>query len=169
MATTHSCRSQNRSRPVQTIEGVSGLKRVVGTELGVSPWFAIGQEQIDAFADVTGDHQWIHVDTERAAASRFRATVAHGLLTLSLIPHLSRQAYTITGVDMTVNYGFNRVRFPNAVSPGARVRDRATLLTVTPTSAGVQVLIEHSIEVEGEAKPACVAETITLLTSAVDR
>lgn len=149
---------------MRTIAGVSELETLVGAELGVSHWMAIEQQHIDAFADATGDHQWIHVDAERAAASGFGATVAHGLLTLSLIPQLSRQAYAITGLSKTVNYGFNRVRFPARVSPGARIRDRAHLLFVVPSPAGVMVTIRHEIELDGSDKPACVAETITLIT-----
>lgn len=148
---------------MRTIDGIDALNALVGQELGTSPWLAIDQSRIDLFAEATLDRQWIHVDQERAAASGFGSTVAHGLLTLSLIPQLARQIYTVVGLSMTVNYGFNRVRFPAPVKPGDRIRDKATLISVTPSGSGVQVVISHELQLDGASRPACVAEGVSLL------
>jgi acyl dehydratase len=148
---------------VRTIDGIDGLSALVGHELGTSPWLAIDQARIDQFAETTLDRQWIHVDPERAGASDLGSTVAHGLLTLSLIPQFSRQIYTVTGVSRILNYGFNRVRFPAPVRPGDRIRNKATLVSVTPSGTGVQVVINHELQLEGATRPACVAEGVSLL------
>ena len=137
------------------------LESCAGTHLGYSAWHEITQEQVNAFADATGDHQWIHVDPERAAAGPFGTTIAHGYLTLSLLPALLGDRLRVEGVRMAVNYGLNRVRFPAPVPVGSRVR--AELLEVTEVSGGVQVVARVTVEREGGDKPVCVAETVTRL------
>lgn len=136
------------------------LKALEGTELGVSDWLTIDQDRINAFADATDDHQWIHVDTEKAAAGPFGTTIAHGYLTLSLIPALSTATLPVKGVEMALNYGLNRVRFITPVPAGGRVRARRKLLDVTEVSGGVQIAVEVTMELQGAEKPACVAETL---------
>lgn len=148
---------------MRIIDGIDGLSALVGQDLGTSPWLAIDQARIDQFAETTLDRQWIHVDPERAEASDFGSTVAHGLLTLSLIPQFARQIYTVTGVTRILNYGFNRVRFPAPVRPGDRIRNKATLVSVTPSGTGVQVVVNHELQLEGAPRPACVAEGVSLL------
>jgi acyl dehydratase len=140
------------------------LAAAVGTEIGVGDWLAIEQSRIDQFAEATGDHQWIHVDPERAAAGPFGATIAHGFLTLSLIPALGQQIYRVEGVRMGINYGLNKVRFPAPVRVGSKVRARVTIAEATEVSGGgYQFVSRVTIEVEGQEKPACVAETVTRL------
>jgi len=134
-----------------------------GEHLGHGGWHEVTQEQVDLFADATGDHQWIHVDPVKAAAGPFGAPVAHGYLTLSLIPSLVRDAYTVRGLRMGVNYGLNRVRFPSPVVVGSRVRAGAELLSVTDLPPGKQAVVKVTVEIEGEPKPGCVAETVVLL------
>jgi len=143
---------------------VDELKQLVGQELGVGDWFEITQERVNQFADATGDHQYIHVDPERAAQTFFGGTIAHGYLTLSLLPVLSS---TRTGVQihlggkMGVNYGVNRVRFPAPVRVGKRIRVRSKLLAVEEIdNRAVQITNQQTVEIEGEEKPACVAETV---------
>ena len=134
----------------------------VGEELGVSDWMVVTQEMIDKFADATGDHQWIHVDPERAAKGPFGATIAHGFLTLSLLPKLSGDAVKILDQKMGVNYGLNRVRFTAPVRAGSRVRARTTLAAFEPLpNNGAQITTNVVIELEGSEKPACVAEAIS--------
>ncbi len=137
------------------------LQALVGQEVAVSDWVLIDQARIDRFAEATGDHQWIHVDPQRAAAGPFGATVAHGFLTLSLIPLLSEQAFSVGDVRMGVNYGLNRVRFTAPVKVGSRLRGRFKLLACEPLEGGAQLTVEAVIEIEGQAKPACVAETLS--------
>jgi acyl dehydratase len=139
------------------------IKAAEGTELGVSTWLEISQERIDMFADATGDHQWIHVDPHKAATGPFGATVAHGYLTLSLIPFLGAQAFAFAGETARVNYGLDRVRFMAPVRVGSRIRDRVVLSKVNDIERGQQVQLTHTIEIEGSEKPACVAEAIVLL------
>ncbi|TCI97836.1 MULTISPECIES: MaoC family dehydratase [Aeromicrobium] len=139
------------------------IKAAEGTELGVSTWLEISQERIDMFADATGDHQWIHVDPHKAATGPFGATVAHGYLTLSLIPFLGAQAFAFAGETARVNYGLDRVRFMSPVRVGSRIRDRVVLSKVNEIERGQQVQLTHTIEIEGVEKPACVAEAIVLL------
>ena len=134
-----------------------------GTELGVSSWVEISQERIDMFADATGDRQWIHIDPERAESGPFGATVAHGYLTLSMIPFLSAQVYAFAGNLARVNYGLNRVRFVNPVRVNSRIRNRVDVLEVKEQDKGLQVTLQHTVEIEGEDKPACVAEAVVLL------
>lgn len=145
----------------KTIEGLDGLKGLVGEHLGYSPYVEITQEQVNMFADATGDHQWIHVDVERAESGPFGGPIAHGYLTLSLGPSLAPKIFTVTGISMGVNYGANKVRFPSPVPVGANLRLGAKLLSVDDVPGGVQVATEFTFEVEGSAKPSCVAEVIT--------
>ena len=142
-----------------TIADLPGLK---GTELGTSDWYEITQEAVDTFADATGDHQWIHIDVERAKAeSPFGGPIAHGFLTLSLLVPLATQTYTITDAVMGVNYGLNKVRFPAPVPVGSRVRATATLANVEEVAGGVQNTLSVVIEREGGDKPVCIAEWVT--------
>jgi len=141
------------------------LKAMLGKEVGVSDWFTVSQERIDAFAECTEDRQWIHVDRERAARGPLGGTVAHGFLLLSLIPHFNFQNEIFTGrFRMAVNYGLNRVRFPLAVRAGARVRNRAVLKSLDKRGfRRVLVTVENTLEVEGQEKPAMVAEVLALI------
>ena len=140
------------------------LAKLAGQEIGVSDWVTIDQARINTFADATGDHQWIHVDVERAKALMPGGkTIAHGYLTLSLIPMLGAQILAITGVSRGINYGSNKVRFINMVPVGSRVRARQKLISVTPRSGGLEMVNEMTIEIDGQTKPACVAETISLI------
>ncbi|GEP36009.1 MaoC family dehydratase [Nocardioides szechwanensis] len=139
------------------------IGEAVGEELGTSDWVAIDQERVNTFADATGDHQWIHVDEERAKAGPFGGTIAHGYLTLSLIPWLGSQVFSIETPGAKLNYGLNKVRFPNPVLVGQRLRLTVTLGDVVDLPAGKQVSLKHVIEIEGADKPACVAESIVLL------
>lgn len=142
-------------------ERLQDLKALVGTEVGTSDWVLIDQERIDLFARATGDHQWIHVDPERAAKGPYGGTVAHGFLTLSLLPALGQAAFQIEDVRMGINYGLNKVRFPAPVKSGTRVRGRFKLLAFDPLPGGAQLTMEVTIEVEGGDKPVCVAEAVS--------
>lgn len=137
-----------------------------GTELGVSEWIQVTQERINSFADATGDRQWIHIDPERATEGPFGATIAHGYLSLSLLPFLSAQVFAFAGDVARVNYGINRVRFVAPVVVGSKVRNRVHMLEVRDTAKGQQVTLRHTMEIKGLDKPACVAETVTLLMDA---
>jgi acyl dehydratase len=137
------------------------LAALVGTEIGVSDWVTVEQSRIDLFADATGDHQWIHIDAERAAQGPYGATVAHGFLTLSLLPELSKTAFAVDDVRMGINYGLNKVRFPAPVKSGARLRGRFTLSAYDPLPGGAQLTVAVVMEVEGGDKPVCVAESLT--------
>jgi acyl dehydratase len=142
-----------------TIAELPGLK---GTELGTSDWFEVTQERVNTFADATGDHQWIHVDVERAKKeSPFGGPVVHGFLTLSLIVPLVSQTYTVTDAKMGVNYGLNKVRFPAPVPVGSKVRARVTLKDVEEVAGGLQNILAVTIEREGGDKPVCIAEWVT--------
>jgi acyl dehydratase len=138
------------------------LAGLVGQEVGVSDWVEITQERVNKFAEATGDFQWIHVDVERANRE-LGGPIAHGYLTLSLIPFLSRSVVEVAGVARALNYGSDKVRFVNTVKVGKRIRLRARLLSAELKSGGLQAKYENTIEIEGETKPACVAETLTLL------
>ena len=140
---------------------LASLAGKVGQVLGTSDWLTIAQPRIDAFAAATEDLQWIHVDPERAAAGPFGATVAHGFLTLSLVPALSEQAFAIDDVRMGINYGLDRVRFPAPVRVGSRVRGHFELTAYEPLDGGAQLAIRCTVELEGSDKPACVAESVT--------
>ncbi|MGW5054384.1 MaoC family dehydratase [Actinokineospora sp. NPDC004072] len=142
---------------------VEDLKAAVGAHLGHSGWLEITQERVREFADATGDHQWIHLDVERAAAGPFGGTIAHGYLTLSLLPLLGSGIYRFDGFQAGINYGLNKVRFPAAVKVGARVRMGSQLLEVTEGQHGVQAVFRQTVEIEGEAKPGCVADAVVLL------
>jgi acyl dehydratase len=145
---------------VKTYQDVAELKSLVGYPIGVSDWVTIGQRRIDQFAAVTGDDQWIHVDPVRAAAGMFGTTVAHGFLTLSLLPLFIRSSHKINGARMSVNYGLNRVRFPAPVPVNSRLRAHFKLLAFEPIEGGVQLITEVSVEREGLSKPVCVAESV---------
>lgn len=137
------------------------LKQYVGQEIGVSDWCDITQERIDAFADATGDHQWIHVDVDRAKQeSPYGAPIAHGFLTLSLAPKLMWEIYTLKGVKMGVNYGVNRVRFPAPVPAGSRLRARLALQELQGMEGGAQAVMQLTFERQGHDKPVCVAECV---------
>ena len=145
-----------------TVDGVEGVQSLVGQHLGYSDWVEITQEQVNRFADATGDHQWIHVDPERAAKeSPFGGAIAHGYLTLSLLPMLMPQILEVTGFRMGVNYGTEKVRFPAPVPVGSRVRAGATLDSATPFDGGVQMVMTATVEVEGASKPSMVATSVT--------
>ena len=143
-----------------TIDGIDGLKACVGQHLGYSDYVEITQEQVNLFAEATGDHQWIHVDVERAKGGPFGGPIAHGYLTLSLGPVLLPQIMRVNGVAMGVNYGTNKVRFPSPVPVGSKLRLGATLTGVEDVAGGAQLTIALVFEVEGAPKPACVAEVV---------
>ncbi|MFF6957351.1 MULTISPECIES: MaoC/PaaZ C-terminal domain-containing protein [unclassified Streptomyces] len=136
------------------------LRAAVGEQLGWTEWQEIDQKRIDLFAEATGDHQWIHVDAEKAALGPFGTTIAHGYLTLSLIPSLTPQLLLVEGVKMGVNYGVNKVRFPAPVPVGSRLRATAEVAEVTEVGGGIQLVTKVTIEREGGDKPVCVAETV---------
>ena len=144
----------------RVINGVEGLKSAVGEHLGYSEYMEITQERVNQFADATGDHQWIHVDVERAKTGPFGGPIAHGYLTLSLGPALYPTVVRIEGFSMGVNYGANKVRFPSPVPVGARLRLGVKLLQVEEIAGGVQTTMEFTFECEGAPKPSCVAEII---------
>ncbi len=144
------------------IKGTTGLKEVVGEHVGHSEWVTITQEQVDQFAEATGDHQWIHVDPERAKKeSPFGAPIAHGYLTLSLLPVFAEQIYSIEGLAFGMNYGANKLRFPSPVPVGCRVRGGAEITAVEDIPGGLQTTISITIQVEGRDKPACVIESLS--------
>lgn len=146
-----------------TFASAAELTGAVGTELGRSDWLTVEQSRVDQFAEATGDHQWIHIDPERAAAGPFGGTIAHGFLTLSLIPFLVKDIYSVDGVKMAVNYGLNKVRFITPVKVGSRIRAVQMLSGLDEVPGGLQVASRVTIEIEGSAKPAAVAETLTRL------
>ncbi|MGI5520405.1 MaoC family dehydratase [Micromonospora sp. CA-259024] len=145
------------------------LAGAVGETIGPGPWQRIEQSRVDLFADATDDHQWIHLDPVRAAAGPFGGTIAHGYLTLSLLPALAGRLYRVDGVAMGVNYGLNRVRFPAPVRVGAAVRATATIAEVSPVSGGVQLIAAVTVESDSGGKPVCVAETVSRLYRAAGR
>lgn len=134
-----------------------------GEHLGYSEWHTITQQQVDTFADATGDHQWIHVDPDKAAQGPFGTTIAHGYLTLSLIPMLGKEIYRVDGISMGVNYGLNKARFPQPVAVGSKVRGGAELAEISEVDGGAQAVLRITIEIDGQAKPACIAETVARL------
>ncbi len=131
-----------------------------GSQLGPTEWLEVTQDRVNLFADATDDHQWIHVDPERAAGGPFGGTIAHGLLTLSLLPHFTQQLYTVDNVAMAINYGYNKVRFITPVRVGARLRARAQISTVSRLDNAVQASLAVTVEIEGSDKPAAIAESI---------
>jgi len=146
---------------VRVFNGADELKAAVGEQLGASDWVTVDQKQIDTFAEATGDHQWIHVDVEKAKSGPFGGTIAHGYLTLSLLPVFSAQIYKIENVKMGINYGLNKVRFTSPVPVNSRLRGSFELLEVTEVQGGVQVINKVTVEIEGSERPACVAEWVT--------
>ncbi len=144
----------------RVINGADELKSLVGEHLGYSPYVEVTQEQVNQFADATGDHQWIHVDVEKAKAGPFGGPIAHGYLTLSLGPALYPQVVQIGGFSMGVNYGANKIRFPSPVPVGSKVRLGVKLLEVDDIAGGIQSTMEFTFECEGASKPSCVAEII---------
>lgn len=136
------------------------LAALVGKELGPTEWYDVTQERVSAFADATGDHQWIHVDVERAAASPLGGTIAHGLLSLSLGPYLSSKLLAFHGFTHALNYGYNKVRFPAPVPVGSRIRMRATVVSAEKVTGGIQVTTSHVVEHEASDKPVLVAESV---------
>ena len=148
---------------METYQSAAALEAAVGTEIGPTEWFTIDQDRVNGFADVTEDHQWIHVDTERAAKGPFGKTIVHGFLTLSLLSHLVSELRRVEGVRMGINYGLNRVRFTSAVPSGSRIRTRSVLESLEEVSGAVQLVWAINVEVEGGVKPALVAEWIVRL------
>ena len=151
---------------MRTFTSFDDLTAAVGEDLGASDWLTIEQERVDAFAEATGDHQWIHVDVPRATAGPFGGTIAHGYLTLSLVPYLGSQVVAFDTPGAKLNYGANKVRFPHPVLVGKRIRAHVALADVADLPAGKQLTIRYTIEIDGESKPGCVAETVVLLLAA---
>ncbi|OBJ46445.1 dehydratase [Mycolicibacterium mucogenicum] len=146
---------------MRVFESLDELVAAEGQVLGCSAWVAITQESVNLFADATGDHQWIHVDPERAATGPFGTTIAHGYMTLSLLPQLMSQMYAVKGIKVAINYGLNKVRFPSPVPVGSKVRATSTLKAIDRIGdAAVQLTVSTNMEIEGVAKPACVAENV---------
>ncbi len=139
------------------------VSEAAGQELGTSEWVEIDQQRVDTFADATGDHQWIHVDVDRAKDGPFGGTIAHGYLTLSLVPWLGSKVFSFDTPGAKLNYGVNKVRFPNPVLVGSRIRATVTLGEVTDIPAGKQATVRYTVEIDGVDKPACVAESVVLL------
>ncbi|MCT9140910.1 MULTISPECIES: MaoC family dehydratase [Streptomyces] len=144
-----------------TVNGLDELKKLAGSDLGTSEWIEVTQERIDTFADATGDHQWIHVDPEKAKEGPFGAPIAHGYLTLSLFIPLFTELLDVQGVTTKVNYGLNKVRFPSPVKVGSRIRLVAKLAEVEDVPGGVQITVEGAIEIEGGSKPAAVLQSLS--------
>jgi acyl dehydratase len=145
---------------MRTFSTPDELLNAVGEQLGSSEWLEIDQQQVNLFADATGDHQWIHVDEAKAKAGPFGGTIAHGYLTLSLLPVLLQQIYRVEGAQMVVNYGLNKVRFPAPAPVGSRLRATAMLTEAKAVDGGVQAEVTTTIEIDGNDKPACVAATV---------
>jgi acyl dehydratase len=143
-------------------ETPNALKDSVGKQLGYSEWLRIEQDRVNQFAEATGDHQWIHVDEERAKSGPFGATIAHGYLTLSLVSYFLPQIIEVRGFDFAVNYGCNKVRFPAPVPVGSRIRGGAEIISVEEFKGAIQSIVRVTVEIEGKDRPACVAETVSL-------
>ncbi|SCL13748.1 Acyl dehydratase [Micromonospora nigra] len=148
---------------MRTFASVHELAAAVGESIGPGPWYPVDQRRVDLFAEATDDHQWIHTDPARAATGPYGGTIAHGYLTLSLLPALVGRLYRVDGVEMGVNYGLNRVRFPAPVRVGGAVRATATIGAVTPVEGGVQVVTTVTVDSDAGGKPVCVAETVSRL------
>jgi len=146
---------------MRVFTGADELRAAADEQLGVSGWMTIEQQRVNAFADATEDHQWIHIDPQRAAAGPFGTTIAHGFLTLSLLPHLIDQTYRVEGTTMVINYGLNKVRFPAPVPVGSSVRAEVALAEVTEVSGGLQLVVRATLQIDGNAKPGCVADWVT--------
>lgn len=151
---------------MRVFANVDAVKRAVGEELGTSDWVTVDQAMIDRFAEATGDFQWIHVDRVRAAASPFGTTIAHGFLTLSLLAGLSQECYRVDHLAARLNYGCNKVRFTAPVLSGKRVRAHFKVLSAEDAPQGLRLTTQATVELEGSAKPACVAEQISILVPA---
>jgi acyl dehydratase len=145
---------------MRTFQTIAELKDLVGQEIGLSDWITVTQERIQLFADATNDHQWIHLDVERAKAGPFGTTIAHGFLTLSLLPEMAASAFGVNETRMGVNYGLNKVRFPAPVPSGSRLRGRFKLVGYEPLEGGAQLTVQVTMEREGSDKPVCIAESI---------
>jgi len=145
---------------VKKFSGLDEFVAAQGSQLGPTDWLEVTQERVNLFADATDDHQWIHVDPERAANGPFGGTIAHGLLTLSLLPHFTHQLYTVDNIAMAVNYGYNKVRFITPVRVGSRIRARAEIAKVDQLDGAVQATVPVTVEIEGSDKPAAVAESM---------
>jgi acyl dehydratase len=157
------CRRLKKGKKMIELERPADLAQYVGKEIGVSDWFTVGQAIIDKFADATGDHQWIHVDVERAKRDMPGGkTIAHGYLTLSLVPRLGQTIYRVKQRSRGLNYGSNRIRFTGQVPAGSRIRLRQKINSVEPVEGGVRITSENTVEVEGASRPALVAETISM-------
>jgi len=153
---------------VRVFRSLAEIDAAVGEEMGPTEWMTISQDRVNTFAEATGDHQWIHVDVDRAATGPFGGTIAHGYLTLSLIPMLGTQVFALETPGAKLNYGVNKVRFPHPVRVGSRVRNTVSVKEVTDLPSGKQLVLGHVVEIEGldgqvQDKPACVAETVVLL------
>ncbi len=151
---------------VRSFANLDEFKAAAGEELGTSSWIEVTQDRVNLFADATGDHQWIHVDPEMAAKGPFGGTIAHGYLTLSLLPVIAAECYSVGNIVMGVNYGTNKVRFPHPVPVGSRVRGIATLVETTDIAIGTQATIKFVVEIDGVDKPACVAEVLFVMAGA---
>ncbi len=145
---------------MKKFNGLAELIAAEGELLGPTDWLEVTQERVNLFADATDDHQWIHIDPQRAADGPFGGTIAHGLLTLSLIPHFTHQLYSVDNVAMAINYGYNRVRFITPVRVGSNIRARAEIAAVTQLDGAVQATLATTVEIEGSEKPAAVVESI---------
>lgn len=145
---------------MKVFENLGELAAAQGSQLGPTEWMEISQDRVNTFADATEDHQWIHVDPAKAADGPFGATIAHGLLTLSLLPHFSHQLYTVRNIAMAINYGYNKVRFITPVKVGSKLRARAELTSVTQLEGAMQSTMTVTVEIEGSDKPAAVADSI---------
>ncbi|HKR52410.1 MAG TPA: MaoC family dehydratase [Pseudonocardiaceae bacterium] len=146
---------------MKVFTGADELLAAAGAQLGASAWMIIDQQRVNAFADATEDHQWIHVDPQRAAAGPFGTTIAHGFLTLSLLPYLIDQTYRVEGATMVINYGLNKVRFPAPVPVGSTVRAEVELAEVTEATGGLQLVLRATLQIESGTKPGCVADWVT--------
>jgi acyl dehydratase len=147
----------------EKFSAIEDVERAIGSAMGPTSWFAVNQDRIDGFADATGDHQWIHVDIDRAADGPFGGTIAHGYLTLSLIPQFGAQLFKLDFGSARLNYGLGKVRFPAPVPAGARIRASAEFAGLKPLSTGSLLSTRYTIELENSPKPACIAEALTLL------
>ena len=151
---------------MRTFNSVTELPGAVGEHLGYSDWLTVTQERVDQFADATGDHQWIHVDPERAKKGPFGGTIAHGYLTLALISTLMKDIYRVDGLAMAINYGTDKVRFPAPLPVGSSVRAGGELAAVRETPQGFQIVVRITVEAQGVAKPVCVADAVVILVPA---
>ncbi|MEV6203277.1 MaoC family dehydratase [Streptomyces sp. NPDC051771] len=143
-----------------TVHGIDEIRAQAGADLGHSSWVEIAQSRVDTFADATDDHQWIHVDVERAATGPFGGTIAHGYLTLSLLIPMWSELLQVEGVSMAVNYGLNKVRFPSPVRVGSKIRAHGRIASVEDVRGGVEVTVDLTVEIDGADKPACVAQAV---------